>query len=233
MRILIKISGEALSQKISFPVDLDYLRKIGLEIKTLVDSGLEIAIVCGGGNICRGALFAEKWISPNVWHAIGGALATAINGLFIQDVLTTLWQATELYTAREISSIGKIFDAKKATTDLKNNTVAILTGGTGNPYFTTDTAAVLRSIELGCDMMIKCTSVDGIYSADPKEDSSAKRYETVSYDEVLAKNLRIMDQAAIALAREHNVRIGVCHIDTLASLTRLKDGKFEWSIIQK
>lgn len=233
MRILIKISGEALSQKTSFPVDLDYLRKICLEIKTLVDSGLEIAIVCGGGNICRGALFAEKWISPNVWHAIGGTLATAINGLFIQDVFTTLWQETELYTAREISTIGQIFDAKKATADLKNKTIIILTGGTGNPYFTNDTAAVLRSIELGCDMMIKCTSVDGIYSADPKEDSSAKKYETVTYDEVLWKNLRIMDQTAIALAREHSLKIGVCHIDTLPFLSQLKEGKFGWSVIEK
>ena len=117
--------------------------------------------------------------------------------------------------------VGEVFNSRKASKDLVDKKVVIVAGGTGNPYFTTDTASVLRSIELGCDMMIKCTSVDGIYSADPKKDATAEKYATVTYDEVLAKNLRAMDQTAIALAREHALKIVVCHIDTLPSLTAL------------
>ena len=128
--------------------------------------------------------------------------------------------------------VGEVFNSRKASKDLVDKKVVIVAGGTGNPYFTTDTASVLRSIELGCDMMIKCTSVDGIYSADPKKDATAEKYATVTYDEVLAKNLRVMDQTAIALAREHALKIGVGHIDTLPSLTALLNGEFEGSVIQ-
>lgn len=128
--------------------------------------------------------------------------------------------------------VGEVFNSRKASKDLVDKKVVIVAGGTGNPYFTTDTASVLRSIELGCDMMIKCTSVDGIYSADPKKDATAEKYATVTYDEVLAKNLRVMDQTAIALAREHALKIGVCHIDTLPSLMSLLHGNFDGSVIQ-
>lgn len=148
-------------------------------------------------------------------------LSTVINGLILQDSLISTGQNANLYTAREISGTGEMFNPRKARKDLSEKTVVIATGGSGNPYFTTDTASVLRSIELGCDMMIKCTSVDGIYSADPKKDKSAQKYETVTYDEVLSKNLRVMDQTAIALARDHALRIGICHIDSLSGLTSL------------
>lgn len=148
-------------------------------------------------------------------------LSTVINGLILQDALINGGQDAHLYTAREISGTGEMFNPRKARKDLSEKTVVIATGGSGNPYFTTDTASVLRAIELGCDMMIKCTSVDGIYSADPKKDSSAEKYETVTYDEVLSKNLRVMDQTAIALARDHALKIGICHIDSLSGLTSL------------
>lgn len=160
-------------------------------------------------------------------------LSTVINALIIQDSLISVGQKCNLYTARDISTIGEIFHSRKASNNLSDSKVVIIAGGTGNPYFTTDTASVLRSIELGCDMMVKCTSVDGIYSADPKKDFSATKYETVTYDEVLAKNLRVMDQTAIALAREHNLKIGVVHIDSLPSLSSLTGGTFQGSIIQK
>lgn len=148
-------------------------------------------------------------------------LSTVINGLILQDALINGGQDARLYTAREISGTGEMFNPRKARKDLSEKTVVIATGGSGNPYFTTDTASVLRAIELGCDLMIKCTSVDGIYSADPKKDSSAEKYETVTYDEVLSKNLRVMDQTAIALARDHALKIGICHIDSLSNLTSL------------
>lgn len=232
MRILIKISGEALSHGKPTSIDQEYVRMLCSQVHTLVESGIEIALVCGWGNICRWEIFAKDGFSPNTAHEVG-MLSTVINGLILQDSFITLGQNATLYTAREISTTGEIFNSRKAQKDLINKTVVIAAGGSWNPYFTTDTASVLRSIELGCDMMIKCTSVDGIYSADPKKDSSSKKYETVTYDEVLSKNLRVMDQTAIALAREHNLKIGICHIDSLPSLIDLKKGIFTWSIIQK
>lgn len=232
MRILIKISGEALNRGKSVSIDHDYIRQICMQIHELVGQGLEVAIVCGGGNICRWEIFAEHGISPNTAHETG-MLSTVINALIIQDSLISVGQKCNLYTARAISMIGEIFHSRKASNNLSDGKVVIIAGGTGNPYFTTDTASVLRSIELGCDMMVKCTSVDGIYSADPKKDASATKYETVTYDEVLAKNLRVMDQTAIALAREHNLKIGVSHIDSLPSLSKLLQGTFDGSVIQK
>jgi len=197
------------------------VRKLSGQIHELISAGLEIAIVSGGGNICRGEIFAKGGISANVAHEVG-MLSTVINGLVLQDSLIGIGQNTNLYTAREISTIGEVFIARKAQRDLSEKIVIIASGGSGNPYFTTDTASVLRAIELGCDMMIKCTSVDGIYSADPKKDTTAEKYKTITYDEVLSKNLRVIDQTAIALAREHGLKIGVCHIDTLPSLADLK-----------
>lgn len=220
MRILIKISGEALSHGSSTSIDQKYVKELCGQIQNLINAGLEVAIVSGGGNICRGELFAKDGMSANGAHEVG-MLSTIINGVILEDTFMSLGQNANLYTAREISNIGQVFNARKAQKDLSNKTVIIAAGGSGNPYFTTDTASVLRSIELGCDMMIKCTSVDGIYSADPKKDSSAKKYETVTYDEVLSKNLRVMDQTAIALAREHSLKIGICHIDSLPSLGHL------------
>lgn len=129
--------------------------------------------------------------------------------------------------------VGDVFHARKAIKNLEEKKVVILAGGTGNPYFTTDTASVLRSIELSCDMMIKCTSVDGIYSSDPKKHIDATKFDTITYDEVLAKNLRFMDQTAIALAREHSLTIGVCHIDTLSNIENLRRDSFHGSIVQK
>lgn len=159
-------------------------------------------------------------------------LSTVINGLLIQDALTEDGQKTYLYTARDISTIGEAFYSRKAEKNLSEKKVVIISGGTGNPYFSTDTAGVLRSIEMNCDMMIKCTNVDGIYSADPKKDSEAERYNTVTYDEVLSKNLRFIDQTAVALAREHNLPIGVCHIDNIPKLASLtKDGAFFGSMV--
>ena len=231
MRILIKISGEALSNKSRDNYDFEYLRKIGQESFELKKHH-EIAVVCWGGNICRGAEFAKNGISPTVGHEVG-MLATTMNALMLADIIEKIWQETVVFTARDLSGIGQIFDAKTAKRKLSQGTIVFLSGGTGHPYFSTDTASVLRSLELSCDMMIKLTSVDGIYSADPKKDTTAVKFPSVTYDDVLAKNLRIMDQASIALARDHDFKIGVCHIDTLPSLSTLSKGMFSGSIIQK
>jgi uridylate kinase len=231
MRILIKISWEALSNHTGNNYDFDYLQKIWKEIQELQKTH-QIAIVCGGWNICRGAEFAKNGISPTVGHEVG-MLATTMNALMLADIIEKIGTKTVVYTARDLSGIGEIFDAKKVKNSLDTGNIVFLSGGTGHPYFSTDTASVLRSLELSCEMMIKCTSVDGIYSADPKKDPTATKLLTVTYSDVLTKNLRIMDQASIALARDHDLKIGVCHIDTLPSLTNLSKSTFEWSIIQK
>ncbi|MCB9806824.1 UMP kinase [Candidatus Peribacteria bacterium] len=225
MRILIKISGEALSNQTGNNYDFSYLQKIGKQIQELQKIH-QIAIVCGGGNICRGAEFAQNGISPTVGHEVG-MLATTMNALMLADIIEKLGSETVVYTARDLSGIGETFDAKKVKNSLDTGAVVFLSGGTGHPYFSTDTASVLRSLELTCEMMIKCTSVDGIYSADPKKDPQAEKFTSVTYDDVLTKNLRIMDQASIALARDHELKIGVCHIDTLPSLALLSGGTFE------
>lgn len=230
MRILIKISGEALNRGKPYSIDHEYVRLLCSQIHQLVAQWIEVAIVCWGGNICRWEFFAEHGISANTSHETG-MLSTVINWLIIQDCLISSGQKTNLYTAKEIQTIGEVFHSRKAVKNLSDKKIVIIAWGTGNPYFTTDTASVLRSIELWCDMMIKCTSVDGIYSSDPKKDSTAIKYESINYNEVLTKNLRVMDQTAIALAREHCLKIGVCHIDTLPSLNLLLEGKFQGSII--
>lgn len=229
MRLLLKLSGQALGNG-GQGFDHEHIKRLVHEIHELTEFH-EIALVIGWGNICRGSEFHKHGVSENTAHAVG-MLSTVINGLLIQDALTEDGQKTYLYTARDISTVGEAFYSRKAEKNLSEKKVVIISGGTGNPYFSTDTAWVLRSIEMNCDMMIKCTNVDGIYSADPKKDSEAERYDTVTYDEVLSKNLRFIDQTAVALAREHNLPIGVCHIDNIPKLASLtKDGAFFGSMM--
>ncbi len=231
MRVLIKISGEALRNHQPNPIDRDYILSLAKNIRNIVAGGIQVVLITGWGNICRWEMFAQDWVSRNTAHEVG-MLATIINGLILQDALLSIGQECTLYTARSISTIGKIFHAHDAEDEFASWKVVLVTWWTGNPYFTTDTASVLRSVELGCNMMIKCTSVDGVYSADPKKDPTAQKFDTISYDEILAKNLRIMDQTAIALARDNNVNIGICHIDELKNLwVQLAKNKFSWSLI--
>lgn len=229
MRLLLKLSGQALGNG-GQGFDHEHIKRLVCKIHQLTEFH-EIALVIGWGNICRGSEFHKHGVSENTAHAVG-MLSTVINGLLIQDALSQEGQKTYLYTARDISTVGEAFYSRKAEQNLSEKKVVIISGGTGNPYFSTDTAGVLRSIEMNCDMMIKCTNVDGIYSADPKKDSEAERYNTVTYDEVLSKNLRFIDQTAVALAREHHLPIGVCHIDNISKLATLtKDGAFFGSMV--
>lgn len=229
MRLLLKLSGQALGNG-GQGFDHGHIKRLVHEIHQLTEFH-EIALVIGWGNICRGKEFHEHGVSENTAHAVG-MLSTVINGLLIQDALSQDGQKTYLYTARDISTVGEAFYARKAEKNLSEKKVVIISGGTGNPYFSTDTAWVLRSIEMSCDMMIKCTNVDGIYSADPKKDQEAEKYDVITYDEVLSKNLRFIDQTAIALAREHALPIGVCQIDTISKLATLKkDGAFFGSMV--
>lgn len=229
MRLLLKLSGQALGNGGQW-FDHHHIKQLAKTIHTLTNMH-EIALVIWGGNISRGSELHTHGVSENTAHAVW-MLSTVINGLLIQDALSEDGQTTYLYTARDISTVGEAFYARKAESNLSEKKVVIISWGTGNPYFSTDTAWVLRSLEINCDMMIKCTNVDGIYSSDPKVDSSATRYDTITYDEVLSKNLRFMDQTAIALAREHHLPIGVCSINEIHRLSSLtQDGTFFGSLV--
>lgn len=223
MRLLLKLSGQALGINGQW-INHDRIRDLASQIHVLAQSH-EIALVIGGGNLARWKDFHLHGVSENTGHAVG-MLATVMNWLLVQDALTRDNQQTYLYTARDIQTVGEAFYARKAEKNLAEKKVVIISWGTGNPYFSTDTAGVLRSIELNCDMMIKCTNVDGIYSADPKKDSTAQKYHQIGYDEILTQNLRVMDQTAVALAREHTLPIGVCHIDDIMLLENLENTSF-------
>lgn len=158
-------------------------------------------------------------------------LATVINGVVLQDALISQGNKCNLYTARLVSSIGEIFNSRQATADLDNDKIIVCAGGTGNPYFTTDTAAVLRAIECKCDYVIKCTNVDAVYNKDPRKHADAQMIQKTTFDEVISQNLRVMDQTAFALARDNGVKVAVCHIDRLEQLIHFDEEAFVGTMI--
>lgn len=230
MRYLLKISGEALQNGKQVGTDHAYVMELWARICRLVEAGHQIAIVNGGGNIARWEEFAQHGISENTAHGIG-MLATVINATVLQDAIVRCGCKCNLYTARNIDTVGEVFNSRKATADLESWKVVIIAGGTGNPYFTTDTASALRSVELGCDMMVKCTNVDGLYDKDPKKNPDAKKYTHVWYEEVIQKNLRVMDQTAIALAKDQHLKVAICHIDSLDQLKKFDEKNFVGTIV--
>ena len=205
-RILLKLSGEALLGKNSYGIDNEKLLDYAKEIKELHFLGIEIAIVIGGGNIYRGVAGAQNGID-RVQADYMGMLATVINGLALQNALESIDIPTRLQTAIKMESIAEPFIKRKATRHLEKGRVVIFGSGTGNPYFTTDTAAALRASEISADVIFKATKVDGVYTDDPKKNKKAKKYNTIKYADILSKNLKIMDGSAIALARDNNIPI--------------------------
>lgn len=218
-RILLKISGEILAGKNGEMFDTTLMERLAREIKQLIDTQIEVMVVVGAGNIVRGAQLANHAFD-RVNGDYMGMLATIINGLALQDVFERNDLKTRVMSAIEAQEIVEPFIRRRATRHAEKGRVVILVGGTGNPYFTTDSAAVLRASELGCDILLKGTKVDGVYSADPNTDPSATRYETVSYDEVIAKKLRVMDMTAFTMARDNKLPILV--FDILQEGTMLK-----------
>ena len=206
-RILIKLSGEALKGKSSTSFSQEVLDPIGDQIKALVSKGIQIGIVVGGGNIFRGKESISSLNRSQADHM--GMLATIINGLALQNVLEHKGIKSQVFSALPVLGVCEIFNHQKAIEALEAGQVAICVGGGGNPYFTTDTAAVLRALELNCDVLMKATKVDGVYEDDPQVNKQAKRFDNLSYEEVLKKDLKVMDATAIALAAEHKVRIMV------------------------
>ncbi|MBE2246963.1 MAG: UMP kinase [Candidatus Competibacteraceae bacterium] len=223
-RILLKLSGESLMGKQQFGIDSEMLSHYAYEIKAIVDFGVQVAIVIGGGNIFRGINAAGE-VYDRVQADYMGMLATVMNGMALQSALEHKGVHTRLQTAIEMKEIGEPFIRRRAVRHLEKGRVVIFGAGTGNPYFTTDTAASLRAIEIEADVVLKGTRVDGIYTADPEKDKSARRYETLSFSEVYSKGLNVMDMTAFTLCNENKLPIIVFDINTKGNLLRLVEGQ--------
>jgi uridylate kinase len=211
-RILLKVSGEVLAGDQSFGIEPQFLHAMAAQIAEAAKAGVQIAIVIGAGNIFRGMAVAANG-ADRVTGDVMGMLGTVINSLALGDAVEQQGVPVKVYTSVPMPTVADTFTARDASAALANGFVVVCAGGTGNPFFTTDTAAALKAIELRCDVLLKGTKVDGVYSEDPKKNPKAKRYETISHEEVIARNLRIMDTAAFALARDNGLPIIVYALD--------------------
>ena len=223
-RILLKLSGEALMGERQYGIDPKTLAEYAEEVKQIHDQGVEIAIVIGGGNIFRGVAGASNGMD-RVQGDYMGMLATVINGMALQGALEDAGMQTRLQTALKIEAIAEPYIKRRATRHLEKGRIVIFGAGTGNPYFTTDTAAVLRGIEVGCDVILKGTRVDGVYSADPEKDASAVKYDTITFDDVLAKGLNVMDTTAFTLSQENKLPIIVFDMNKKGNLLKICNGE--------
>jgi uridylate kinase len=222
-RILLKLSGEALMGNKNFGIDNERLAQYATEIKEAAESGCQIAIVIGGGNIFRG-IQAEKGGMDRVQGDYMGMLATVINSMALQSALESMGVQTRLQSAIKMEQICEPFIRRRAVRHLEKNRVVIFGAGTGNPYFTTDTAATLRAIEIEADVILKGTRIDGIYTADPEKDKTATRYENISFTEVYEKGLEVMDMTAFTLCKENNLPLIVFDMNKVGNLKQLLQG---------
>lgn len=223
-RILLKLSGEALMGDRQYGIDPKRLAEYALEIKEIHDKGVEIAIVIGGGNIFRGVAGASNGMD-RVQGDYMGMLATVINGMALQGALEDAGMPTRLQTALKIEAIAEPYIKRRAVRHLEKRRIVIFGAGTGNPYFTTDTAAVLRGVEVGADVILKGTRVDGIYTADPEKESNAKKYDTLTFEDVLNKGLNVMDTTAFTLSQENELPIIVFDMNKRGNLIKVCKGE--------
>lgn len=223
-RILLKLSGEALMGSRQYGIDPQRLSEYANEIKETVAQGIQVAIVIGGGNIFRGVAGASNGMD-RVQGDHMGMLATVINGLALQSALENNGVATRLQSAIKINEVAEPFIRRRALRHLEKGRVVIFGGGTGNPYFTTDSAAVLRAIEIEADVILKGTRVDGIYSSDPEKDASASKYNVISFDDVLKKGLKVMDTTAFTLSQENELPIIVFDMNKKGNLKKIISGE--------
>ena len=223
-RILLKLSGEALMGEKQYGIDNKRLEEYAEEIKEVVKKGIEVAIVIGGGNIFRGLAGAASGMD-RVQGDHMGMLATVINGLALQSALEIKQVQTRLQTAIKINEVAEPFIRRRAMRHLEKGRVVIFGGGTGNPYFTTDSAAVLRAIEIEADVILKGTRVDGIYSSDPEKNADATKFDTISFKEVLKKGLKVMDTTAFTLSQENELPIVVFDMNKKGNLLKIVNGQ--------
>jgi len=211
-RVLVKFSGEALAGEAGHGIDTQILKYIANEIKSLVDAGIEVGIVIGGGNIIRGVTAAEDGIIKRTSGDYMGMLATVINGVAMQEACEYMGLEVRMQTAIKMEQIAEPYINRKATRHLEKGRVVILGGGTGNPYFSTDTAAALRAMEIGADVLIKATKVDGVYDSDPMDNPDAVRFDRLSYIETINRRLAVMDSTAISLCMDNHLPILVLNL---------------------
>ncbi|QKJ22235.1 UMP kinase [Poseidonibacter lekithochrous] len=232
-RVLVKFSGEALAGEEGYGIDTQILDYIAEEIKELVDNNIEVGIVIGGGNIIRGVTAAADGIIKRTSGDYMGMLGTVINGIAMQEALEHKGLSARLQTAIKMEQIAEPFIVRKAMRHLEKNRVVIFSAGTGNPYFTTDTAATLRATEIGATMLIKATKVDGIYNKDPMKFEDAVKLETISYDQALEDHIKVMDDTAIALAKDNKLPIVVANMNEKGNLLKIITGDYSKCSIVK
>jgi uridylate kinase len=231
-RVLLKVSGEALMGAGQFGIDTDTVDRIARDVKQAADAGSEICMVVGGGNIFRGLAGAAKGIDRATADYMG-MLATVMNALALQAGLERVGLSSRVQSAIAMNNVCEPYIRRRAIRHMEKGRVVIFAAGTGNPFFTTDTAAALRAVEMNCDAMLKATQVDGVYSADPKKVPDAKRYDSLSYHEVLAQNLQVMDAAAISISRENRIPILVFSLAEPGALAEVLQGRGRATIIEE
>jgi uridylate kinase len=230
-RVLLKLSGEALAGKKGTGLDFDVIQRLAGEVKDIVEMGASVGLVIGGGNMVRGTQLSKMGMD-RVAADYMGMLGTVINALAVQDILERSGLETRVMTAIGMKEIAEPFIRRRAIRHFEKHRVVIFAAGTGNPYFSTDTAAALRAIQIQADVIIKATSVDGVYSADPKLDPEATRFESISYRDVMSKELQVMDQTAITLCKENKVPIIVLNIHRHGEVARALKGEQVGTIVQ-
>ena len=230
-RILLKLSGEALTGSENFGIDPRILDSMALAIGQLVGIGVQVGLVIGGGNLFRGAALQQAGLDRVTGDHMG-MLATVMNALAMRDALERSNIATRVMSAIPMSGVVDHYDRRKAVRALADGDVVIFAAGTGNPFFTTDSAACLRGIEIDAELVLKATKVDGVYSADPMKDPDAKKYDRLGYDEVLDKKLEVMDLTAIVLCRDHNMPVRVFEMDKQGALLNIVRGGQEGTLIE-
>jgi uridylate kinase len=229
--ILLKLSGEALMGEGQFGIDPDTTSRLAQEIKEAKEAGHTLCLVVGGGNIFRGLAGAAKGFDRATGDYMG-MLATVMNALAMQNALEKIGVDTRVLSAIPMATVSEPYIRRRAVRHLEKDRVVIFAAGTGNPFFTTDTAAALRAAEMGCDALFKGTSVDGVYNADPKKVNDAKRYESLGFNQVLADNLKVMDASAVALCRDNNIPIVVFNIREQGNLARVLSGEGMATIVK-
>ncbi|MDX5359687.1 MAG: UMP kinase [Alphaproteobacteria bacterium] len=223
-RVLLKVSGEALMGDKAYGLDHDTVERIAADIRAVRDLGVEVCLVIGGGNIFRGLSAAAQGMERASADYMG-MLATVMNALAMQNALERIGAQTRVLSAIPMTTVCEPYIRRRAIRHMEKGRIVIFAAGTGNPFFTTDTAAALRAVEMGCDALLKGTQVDGVYSADPKKDPQAARYDRLSYMDVLARDLKVMDASAISLARENGLPIIVFNIHAQGAFARVLTGE--------
>ena len=223
-RIILKLSGESLMGEQGYGIDVKRLNEYAEQIKEVLSMGVQVGIVIGGGNIFRGLSGAGKGFDRVKGDQMG-MCATVINSLALSSALGAIGVKNKVLTAIRMEPIGEFYTKWKAIETMESGAVAIMSAGTGNPYFTTDTGSSLRGIEIEADVMLKGTRVDGVYTADPEKDPTATKFEAISYDEVIQRGLRVMDVSAIAMCRENNLPIYVFNMDVVGNLKKVLEGE--------